>query len=639
MGERILKTRMPTTLPPGFPAPPVPVHSLASAPGPPRVSERARASSILILLGTWLVLHFGCLFSPGLLDDVDSVYIEIAREMLVRHDYVTPYVDGIRFFDKPPLMYWLAAAGMKVFGVHDWAARLPLSLLVLAFFFAVYALGKRFFGERGGLYAGLAAATSIGPYLFTRFYIPDILNALWLTLGIHLFLIALDRVRAGSNARGPAWAFGAVLALNLLSKGLIGVVFPIAFVLLYAAITRELRSLWRMNPVSSTGVFLAIALPWHVLAAMRNPAIAMAAGNGLPARAGWAWFYLVNEHYLRFRGLRIPHDYGQVPLAIFLLLFFVWIMPWTAVLPTAARLARIEWDADLSSREPGLTILLWSAIVLGFFSFSARQEYYSLPAIPAIALLAAWVLQAADVRGNALARRELRRATEYFLLPLMLVIAVAAGVLAAISRTPPPHADIAAALTTNPSAYTLALGHLQDLTARAMGFFRGPLVLISISALVAGAGPWILRRRGREFAANLCLAGAMCGVLLAVHGGLARFYPILGSKQLGVDLRPVLQPQDALMIDGELTSGSSLLFYTRHSVLLVNGRINGTWFGSFWPDAPPIFSDDADLHRRWTGAQRVFLFTSHSERKADLAHFGPVRLFASAGGKLLLTNR
>ncbi len=146
---------------------------------------------------TWIVLHFGCLFTPGLLDDVDSIYIEVAREMLLRHDYVTPFVDGVRFFDKPPLMYWMAAGSMKVFGPFDWAARLPLSLCVLGLFFSVYALGKRLYGERGGLYAALAMATSLGPYLFTRFYIPDILNALWMTLGVHLFLLALDRARAG----------------------------------------------------------------------------------------------------------------------------------------------------------------------------------------------------------------------------------------------------------------------------------------------------------------------------------------------------------------------------------------------------------------------------------------------------------
>ncbi len=111
----------------------------------PAAPRRWNPRSIAILVLAWLILQIGGLFTPGLLDDVDSIYIEIAREMLQRHDYVTPYINGIRFFDKPPLMYWMAAASMHLFGVHDWAARLPLALAVLALLLAVYALGIRLF--------------------------------------------------------------------------------------------------------------------------------------------------------------------------------------------------------------------------------------------------------------------------------------------------------------------------------------------------------------------------------------------------------------------------------------------------------------------------------------------------------------
>ena len=163
--------------------------------------------SIGIIVLAWLVLQLGGIFSPGLLDDVDSIYIQIAREMMQRHDYVTPYINGIRFFDKPPLMYWMASGSMSIFGVHAWAARLPLALAVLALLFSVYALGNRLFSEvspvrapdRGGFYSALAVATAIGPYLYTRFFIPDILIALWMTLGVHLFLLALERVQAAPH--------------------------------------------------------------------------------------------------------------------------------------------------------------------------------------------------------------------------------------------------------------------------------------------------------------------------------------------------------------------------------------------------------------------------------------------------------
>ncbi len=595
----------------------------------------------------WCVLHFGCLFTPGLLDDVDSVYIEAAREMLQRHDYVTPFVDGIRFFDKPPLMYWMAAGGMKIFGPYDWAARLPLSLAVLGLFLAVYALGARLFGERGGFYAALAMATSLGPYLFTRFYIPDILNALWMTLGVYLFIIALERVRAGQSALWAAWGFAAVMALNLLTKGLIGVVFPVGFVVLYALLTGQVRRLLRMHPVSSSLVFAAIALPWHVLAAVKNPAIAMPPGIGLPAHAGWFWFYIINEHFLRFRGLRVPHDYGLVPIPLFWLMFFLWLTPWVAFLPTAwTQYGRMWRNRSLESsrrKQAALTVLLWSGLVLGFFTLSSRQEYYSLPALPALALMAGGVMAGAE-HGDPHLRRGIRFASTWVLMPLGLLIAAICATFAIISPPAPAGADVSQVLTINPDQYNLALGHLHDLTTRAMGFFRGPLIGMALSMIGLGPLAWWLRQHGyrranRERAANSVLAVSMCGVLLCVHAGLARFYPILGSKGLAVQLGQVVQPGDAVMLDGELTGGSTLLFYTRHPVLLVNGRVNGPWFGSFWPDAPNIFPDEAALHRAWGGSQRVYLLTYEQSRMADLQRIAPVRVFASSGGKMILTNK
>ncbi len=601
-----------------------------------------RRRSLASLFGIWLLLHLGCLFTPGLLDDVDSIYIEAAREMTIRHDYVTPYVDGVRFFDKPPLMYWMAAGGMRIFGPHDWAARLPLSLCVLGLFFAVYALGKRLFAERGGFYAALAMATSLGPYLFTRFYIPDILNALWMTLGVHLFLIALDRVREGRSARWPAYGFALVMALNLLTKGLIGIVFPIGFVLGYALLTRQMRALLRMHPLTSLLCFSAVALPWHVLAALRNPAIAMPAGVGLPGRAGWFWFYLINEHFLRFRGLRIPHDYGQLPIPLFWIMFFLWLTPWAVFLPAAltqyARVWRARPVESYRRKQAALTPVLWAGMVLGFFTLSSRQEYYSLPALPALALMAGGVLVAAD-HGDKRARRSILRWSAWVLLPLALLITATSGTLGLISPSARAGADISELLTSNPDQYNLALGHLHDLTTRAMGFFRAPLLGVALSMIGVGPVAWWLRRRGRDFAANITLAVSMCGVLLCVHAGLARFYPIIGSKGLSLEIAREAQPQDGVWLDGELTSGSTVLFYTRHPLVLVNGRVNGPWFGSFWPDAPPIFADETALHRAWAGPQRIFLLTYERGRQADLQRLGPTHVFAASGGKLVLVNR
>jgi hypothetical protein len=583
--------------------------------------------------------------------------------MLLRHNYVTPFINGIRFFDKPPLMYWMAAGSMHLFGVHDWAARLPLALAVLALILAVYALGVRLFADispalnpdRAGFYAALTIATSIGPYLYTRFYIPDILLALWMTLAVHLFLIALDRVKDPTkSALIPSLAFAAVMALNVLTKGLIGLVFPIGFVAFYLAITKQLRVFFKFHLLASTAVFLAIAAPWHILAALRNPPIAMPIGVGLPAKAGWAWFYLYNEHIARFLSKRIPHDYGLTPVWLFWLYLVLWIMPWAIFLPTAVidqiRALRTRASEALRTHEASLSLLLWAILVLGFFTLSNRQEYYSLPALPALALIIGSLLARADnsqaIPANQSAIRSTLNWHFYGLVALTTLLAIVCLYFAITAPHPAPGADIVSLLTMAGSteAYNLSLSHVSDLTGAAMGFFRGPLAATALGMLGIGLGSYLLRRARHTYAANLTLAAFMTVILLAAHEGLVRFYPILGSKGLAFAINQAEQASprtdDLIVIDGELTAGSTLIFYTGQQVHLIDGRVNGLWYGSFWPDSPPIFETEQSLRQLWTGPRRIFLFTYDSTARArDLAPYGAIHTLAAEGGKTVLTNR
>ena len=177
-----------------------------------------------------------------------------------------------------------------------------------------------------------------------------------------------------------------------------------------------------------------------------------------------------------------------------------------------------------------------------------------------------------------------------------------------------------------------------------MGLFRAPLACFALSMLAIGPAAWLIRRRGSTLAANFILAAAAAALLLCVHEGLTRFYPTLGSKPLAdaiiAEQRLHPQPADLILIDGELTSGSTLLFYTQQPVHLVNGHINGPWYGSFWPDAPDLFETDATLHTLWSSPHRIFLLTAHPiSRTQNLTPAGPVHTLASAGGKSILTNR
>ena len=236
--------------------------------GPKRLLSDWRIS-VLILLVFWAVIYMVHLSRPPLLDDVDSVHAEAGREIVLRHDWVTIYTNGIRYMEKAPLLYWSVAASYLAFGIGEWSARLPLMIGVLALVLATYVLGRYVYGEAGGLYAGLGLATSLGVYIYTRFLIPEVLMALWFTLGYYFFLRAYEEERP---SRFACWGFAATCALNVLTKGLIGRLFPAGAIGLFLLLTGDLRKLLRMRIVSSLIVFLAIAAPWHILAAVRTPA-------------------------------------------------------------------------------------------------------------------------------------------------------------------------------------------------------------------------------------------------------------------------------------------------------------------------------------------------------------------------------
>jgi len=210
-----------------------------------------------------------------MMDDVDSEHAQIPVEMLQRHDYVTMYVDGVRYMEKAPLPYWIMAGIYSVAGVSEFSVRLELTLFALLTLLAVFLLGRELAGEEAGFYSALVLGTAIGPYIYTRFIIPDIMVCFWLTVTVYLFWRTLEEPQP---SRLLCWSIGVVTALDVLTKGLIGLVFPIGIIGGYLLVTRNWRHLLKMRLASTTIVFLAVAAPWHVLATLRNPPVGEAKG-------------------------------------------------------------------------------------------------------------------------------------------------------------------------------------------------------------------------------------------------------------------------------------------------------------------------------------------------------------------------
>ena len=596
---------------------------------------------ILVIVLVWAVVYLSGIFTPPLLDDADTVHAEAAREMLVGHDWVTLHINqGFRYLEKAPLMYWTVASSFKLFGVHDWSARLPIALGVLALLLIVYRLGRRFYGEEGGLYAALALATGFGPFIFTRILIPDMAVGLWMALGFDFFLTTLEQERP---SRILCWGIAATMALNVLTKGLIGLVFPLATIFLVLLLTRNLRHLFRMHLISSFLVFLAIGAPWHLLAGFRNPAhgpIVWAPGV-LTHDQGFFWFYFVNEHFLRFLNKRFPADYDTVPLLLFWGLMLLWLIPWTVFTPQA--LLQIphkvaEWRAGLDRpHRATLLFALWAVIILLFFSFSSRQEYYVMPGAPGIALLiGGWLArETASLRGSPE-----RRSGMISSFVLMLIGVAACGVavfLALQAQTPPAGYDIAELLKKNPDAYKLSFGHFLDLTPRALGAFKLPLLLTGLALGIGTIVNFLLRRTGRIFSANAALAGMMLVVLWQAHTGLEIFSPVLTSKVLADKIQTVWKPGDLLEDNGDYEAASTLNYYLHIQMRMLNGRDSNIWYGSTFPDAPAIFDDDQSFEKLWRADKRIFFWTEEDKIPAYITTAGYCQV-AKWGGKLILTN-
>lgn len=559
--------------------------------------------------------------------------------MIVRHDWITLHANGIRYLEKAPLMYWSMAGSYLLFGARDWAARLPLALYTLALFLAVFVAGRRFFSSTiAGFYAALILVTSCGIFLFTRIMIPDVMVCLWLALAMLLFWMSLTE-RPG---RATAWGFAAACALNVLTKGLIGIVFPLAIVVLFLFLTRNLGHLRRWHPLSSLVVFFAIAAPWHIAAGLANPAQGHPVGR-IPTYGnvhGFFWFYFINEHVLRYLNLRVPRDYGTVPLWLFWGLLAVWLTPWIAYLFKALGalpLKALARRSPLDSRQQAYLLLaLWAGFVMLFFSFSTRQAYYALPALPPLALIiGAWLAEEETSPEHDAKRKAARR------IALVLFVLGAAGAAAALffawrGQTPPPGTDISTLLSQNPGDYALSLGHLLDLSTRAMGIFRLPLLLTAIALLGGTAANLILRRREQARLANYSLAAMMTVFLIAAHMALVTFSPVLSSRVLAEAILPRLHANDVVEINGEYEAGSTLGFYLRRQVRILNGHSSNLWYGSFFLDSPHIFDDAQSFCALWAGPRRIFLWTE-IDNVPVLP--GEVYVLARSGGKEIISNR
>jgi len=562
-------------------------------------------------MALFLVIHVAAMFSPSLLDDADATHANAARHMAESNDFVTLKVNGIRYLEKPPLPYWLVSTDYRIFGYNVFATHLPMELSVLLCALLAWRWSRRAYGERAGLYAGFGSLTAVGIFLFTRVYIPEAILTFLIAGALYAFLTGLEDRKPNRFY----WTYAA-LALAMLAKGLIAPVFFVAAAIPYLLLTGEWRRWREFRLVTGTLLFLAIAAPWHILAGLRNQ--------------GFFWFYFINEHVLRFLGRRIPKDYNKLPFALYWSLHLVWLFPWSLFFPLAVLAAWQRWrrsagsssaellakmrDLDFAGKTT-LLLALYGAFILLFFSVSTNQEYYTFPAYFPILILTCAALahyeESANRAGSGSSTSIVLAAQALF---AVIGMAAASTLVYGLwsSRHLPVPSDIGAVLAQQ-TDYTLSMAHFFDLTGSSFAALRLPAIIAAITLLVGPLVAWVLRIKSRHFASTLAIALTATVFLIAAHVALVRFEPLLSSRQLADAFNRYAAPADTLVVYGDQSASSSVIFYTGRQALLVNGKSSSMLWGSHYPDAPKIFLDDNGLISQWGMGNRKFLVVSEDD--------------------------
>jgi 4-amino-4-deoxy-L-arabinose transferase-like glycosyltransferase len=572
-------------------------------------------------------LYIGTAGSPALDDDdVDAAHAMVSQEMLQRHDFVIPYMDGLRYLIRPPMHFWMVAASYKLLGESEFATRLPLSLAMVGIVLLSFEFGRRFFGRRAGLYAALAAATSMGMFIFTRIMIPEAIYALAFEGIFYLFL----RSWTGSlDPRLGYWGAAALCAVAVLTRALLGLLFPVAAIVAFITMTRGWRRWRELRPFSSAAIFLAIAAPWHILAGLRSP--------------GFFWAYFINEHINRALGTRLPHDYGAVPLGLWWSEHLIWLFPWSFFIPLALRklpFSPRSWRGPMSASEQArLMLFVWAGVILLFFTLESgsRMEYYSFGAWPAISLLLGLAIAQAEETDRAWLKPVQR-----VLAGLSVLLAAVAGYFLWISIHVSAATDVSNHLSLrSPEKYVTSMAHLMDLTPQAVADLRLPLIISSASILLAFVTAWILCERGISWLPNIAMALGMAGFVLAAHLAYGVLNPTLSSRSLAFEIGRHLRPGDQIALYGDIRVAPGIAFYSHQHVLLYNAVESNLQFGSQYPDAPKRFFDDEDFSQLWRGSRRVFLVVpaEHKEEVRERLPRNSVWEFAESGGKTVYLNQ
>ena len=510
----------------------------------------------LLMLSVLLFALFGfglgdrALWSPD-----EGRYSEIPREMVISGDYITPRLNGVKYFEKPPLFYWLQSISIKLFGVNEWALRLWAATFAYLGCLAVYFSGRKLFGRRAGLISAVVLATGMLYYAMSRIITLDMAVSVLLSCALLAFLWA-TREPMGASRRAGMWAFFVFAALATLTKGLIGIVIPALVIGVWMLLLGEWRILKTMYLPSGIALFMLVVLPWHILISRANPEFLN--------------FYVVHEHFQRY----LTKHHGPLHQGwIFMPVLLVGLFPWTAFLVQAVRHNLPSSWSQRRQHKEALFLILWAGLVFVFFSVSSSKLIpYILPIFPPLAILIGRYFSDAWENGG---RMDIQSGYWIFLAASFLLVAVGLAVA--------PHRVEGYSEPGRLAAYMYALA----------------------AVLVVGSSATVILGRRAGFAkafGSMAITAVL--TLMIMSGSLLLFDQSRSVKSLAVMLKPRLQPGDVVASYRAYYQDLPVYLERRVSVVGWRGELS---FGAQAEDVSGWIMDDAALWKKWDGPVTVYI--------------------------------
>lgn len=576
--------------------------------------SRFRQPLLLIML---LSFPFALLCIQGLaLSDNDAMFPQIAREMRQAGDWITPRLNGALHFDKPPLVFWLTGLSQFFMGETDAAARLWPAMSCWATILIVGLLGSSLYGKRAGWLSALVFAACVGPHLYSCVVGTDSILCFWCALAV----LAYVRAFAVKERCATGWLLLMFASIGLagLTKSILGMGLPASVIFWHAALSGRLKRFLSWQGALGVLLMAAVFAPWHILMARAHPS--------------FLWHFFMREHVLRFTGQRYPRD-EFLSAPAFLAFTYLWVFPWMGILPQALsgafrRLKTAGW-----TRGEDLLPFLWCFLVVGLFTASqCRMEYYSLPAVPAFALLIGKALDELLLKRDG--RSTVRFAASALCLMSVVLLLAAVGSWLVLGPSKEALFQLMEAWWPGSGWF----GAAEQITA--LERIRIPTVVVLTGSALFVLGAAVSAWFSRPGLACGFIAGIMVPFFIMAHWGFILMEPFMSSRPVAELIRKA-EPVNAVVIQRphEYQAISGMVYYSDRTVyVLEDPELDDPGLRS--RDVASRLLTQEKLEEMWKSGARIALVLDRSvEIEASvLSTLGPVDVIGQIGDRVVVAN-